>query len=305
MSVDQPDILDYYTEPGLMTSVGDAAERVAALPADPAALADVLHGLVIHEHMTGGYGVTLAEEDRWPVHVRPADALLAEIVARDPRPLDVARPPQGRLPGNCRHFSVLEAALLRAHGVPARARCGFGGYFPTDWFEDHWVTEFWDAAQRRWRLIDAQIDDVQQGWFHIPFDLTDVPRDQFLVGGEAWRRYRAGEADPDKFGLSMLPEGGDWWIAANLMRDGAALLNLELTPWDVWGAMPRPVDPIGDDLAALFDRLAELTLAPDQHLAELRELYADERLRVPATVRNAVRGRQEPLLAGKPASPVA
>ena len=126
----------------------------------------------------------------------------------------------------------------------------------------------------------AQIDDVQQGWFHTEFDLTDVPRDQFLVGGEAWRRFRAGEADPARFGLSQLPEAGDWWIAANLMRDGAALLNVELLPWDCWGAMPTPADAIGDDLAGFFDHLAEVTLAPDDHLPELRQLYCDERLRV-------------------------
>jgi hypothetical protein len=144
---------------------------------------------------------------------------------------------------------------------------------------------------------------VQLGWFPIDFDLTDVPRDQFLVAGEAWRRIRAGEADPAKFGLSQLKEAGDWWIAANLMRDGAALLNLELLPWDCWGAMPTPDDPIGDQLAGLLDRLAELTLAPDENLAALRLLYADERLRVPATVRNAVLGRDEPLWPGCDAPP--
>jgi Transglutaminase-like superfamily len=295
MSVDDHDTREFYTQPGPMTSVGEAAPLVAALPSAPAALADALHGLVIHEHMTDGYGVTLADADRWPVHVRPAADLLAEVVARDPAPLDVTRPPAGRVPGNCRHFSVLEAALLRAHGTPARARCGFGGYFPTAWFEDHWVCEYWDAGQRRWRLIDAQIDDVQQGWFHLGFDLTDVPRDEFLVAGEAWRRYRAGEADPATFGLSQMNESGDWWIAGNLMRDGAALLNVELLPWDCWGAMPTPEDVIGDELATLFDRLAELTLAPDDNVAELRRLFADDRLRVPATVRNAVRGSWEPL----------
>ena len=139
MSVDEQDTRAFYTRPATMTSVGEQAPLVKALPGDPGALAEVLHGLVIHEHMTGGYGVTLAEADRWTVHVRPAADLLAEIVKRDPRPLDQARSPQGRLPGNCRHFTVLAAALLRAHGTPARARCGFGGYFGTGWFEDHWV----------------------------------------------------------------------------------------------------------------------------------------------------------------------
>ena len=126
MSVDDQDIREFYSRPAAMTSLGEHTPLVKALPGDPGALADVLHGLVIHEHMTGGYGVTLADADRWSVHVRPADRL-------------------------------------------------------------------------------------------------------------------------------------------------------------------------GDDLAALFDHRAEVTLAPDDNLPELRTLYSDERLRVPATVRNAVRNREEPV----------
>jgi hypothetical protein len=295
---DDQDTRELYARPAAMTSLGRHASLVEDLPDDPGAFAAVLQGLVIHEHLAGGYGVTLSDPDRRTVHLRPAGDLLAEIVARDPRPLDVERPPAARLPGNCRHFTVLMAAMLRAHGTPARARCGFGGYFGTGMFEDHWVCEYWHSGQQRWRLIDAQIDSLQRGWFGIEFDLTDVPRDQFLIAGEAWRRIRSGEADPAKFGLSHPKEGGDWWIAANLMRDGAALLNVELLPWDCWGAMPRPDDPIGDDLATLFDRLAELTQAPDDNLADLRRMYSGERLRVPVTVRNAVLGRDEPLWPG-------
>ena len=126
--------------------------------------------------------------------------------------------------------------------------------------------------------------------------MTDVPRDQFLVAGEAWRRFRARRGRPREVRAQPAAEAGDWWIAGNLMRDGAALGNIELLPWDCWGAMPTPEDAIGDDLAALFDRLAELTLAPDDSLAELRRLCEDERLRVTPTVRNAVRGREERLL---------
>src|ERR1700677_4061021 len=247
MSADDAGTREFYTEPAAMTSPGRHAALLEELPDDPAALAGVLHGLVVHEHMAGAYGVTLSDADRRTVHVRRTGDLVAEIVARDPRPLGVARPPTGRLPGTCRPFTVLMAAMLRAKGTPARARCGFGGYFGNGWFEDHWVCEYWHAGQQRWQLIDAQIDDVQRGWFPIDFDLTDVPRDQFLVGGEAWRRIRSGAADPGKFGLSLMKEAGDWWIAANLMRDGAALLNVQLLPWDCWGAMPRPDVPIDDD----------------------------------------------------------
>lgn len=284
---------DIYAQPAGMTSAGPYASLLTDLPADPAALAEALHGLVIHEHMASNYGVTLSDADRASVHVRPAAELLAGIMARDPRPLDVPRPPEDRLPGNCRHFTVLMTAMLRAHGIPARARCGFGAYFGTGMNEDHWVCEYLDTAAQRWILIDAQIDERQREWFPIEFDVRDVPRDQFLVAGDAWRRVRVGTADPAKFGMSHLHEAGDWWIAQNLVRDGAALLNTELLPWDVWGAMPRPVDPISDSLAGLFDQLAEVTLDPDP--ADLEKLYEDKRLRVPATVRNAIRGREEPI----------
>jgi hypothetical protein len=77
------------------------------------------------------------------------------------------------------------------------------------------------------------------------------------------------------------------------MRDAAALGKVELLPWDTWGAMPRPSDQIDDDLAGLLDRLSALTQTPDTAFAELQQLCQDDRLRVPPTVRNAVRDREE------------
>jgi hypothetical protein len=85
-----------------------------------------------------------------------------------------------------------------------------------------------------------------------------------------------------------------WWIAANLMRDAAALSGMEMLPWDQWGAMPGPGDTMGPGLLALYDRLAVLTADPDASLAPLRAWYdRDDRLRVPSVVRNALRGRDE------------
>jgi hypothetical protein len=291
-----PSTLPFYTQPAAMTSPGRYAVLFESLPREIAALTAVAQGLVIHEHIAPAYGVHLSDADREPVHVRPIEGLLERIVARNDEPLTVARPPEGRVAGNCRHFTVLMVAMLRAQGTPARARCGFGTYFNTARSEDHWVCEYWHADERRWRLVDAQIDDVQRGFFAIDFDLTDVPRDRFLIAGDAWASYRAGAADPDTFGLSVIDEGGDWWIAGNLMRDAAALGNVELLPWDVWGAMPGPGEPFDDDLRVLFDHLAELTQAPDERFADLRKLCdSDDRIRVPAQVHNVIRQRDEPI----------
>jgi hypothetical protein len=289
---DQP-VLSYYAQPAGMTSAGRYAALLEPLPHDIAGLAAVAQGLLIHEHIAPAYGVQLSGDDRASVHTRRVEQILEQIMARDGRPLAIARPPADRLAGNCRHFTVLMTAMLRAQGTPARARCGFGGYFGSGLFEDHWVCEYWDTARHRWILVDAQIDDRQRDLFPIDFDVTDVPRDRFLDAGQAWAQCRRGASDPGTFGLSITGETGYWWIAGNLMRDHAALGKIELLPWDTWGAMPGPDDLIGDDLASLLDRLSALTQTPDTALAELRQLCQDDWLRVPQTVRNAVRDRQE------------
>jgi hypothetical protein len=290
------DVLGYYRRPGLMTSAGAQAGLLAGLPADIGGLAGVTHGVLVHEHLAGLYGFRLPDERRDSVHLRRAEQLLERISAEDDRPLDVARPAARRVAGNCRHFTVLTVTMLRAQGTPARARCGFGAYFVPGLFEDHWVCEYWDAARQRWLLADAQLDAMQRERFGVSFDVLDVPRDQFLTAGRAWARYRAGQADPDRFGLSVIGESGDWWIAANLMRDAAALCGLELLPWDCWGIMPEPGDPMDSGRLALFDQLAELTADPDASFAQLRALLSeDDRLRVPPAVRNALRGRDEPV----------
>ena len=206
-------VLAFYARPAALTSAGRFAPLLESLPRDIPGLAGVLQGLLIHEHLAHGYGVTLAKADRASVQIRPAGALLAQITARDSRPLYIARAPAARLPGNCRHF-----------------------------------------------------------------------------------RCRAGTADPGRFGLSLLGEAGDWWIAGNLMRDAAALRNVELLPWDCWGAMPDRGETISGDLAALFGRLAALTQEPGASFAELAQLMRDDdRLRVPPAVRNALRHQDEPL----------
>jgi hypothetical protein len=280
-----------YTEPGLLTSAGKYASLFDGLPADVAGLARVAQGLLIHEFLAHEYGVTLTDDARATVHLRPVEAMLDAVVSVDDRPLDQPRPPERRVASNCRGFSVLTVAMLRAAGVPARARCGFGNYFVGGFHEDHWVAEWFDAAADRWRLADAQLDEKQRGLFSISFDVTDVPRDRFVVAGDAWTQYRTGAADPEKFGLSSINEAGAWWIAGNLARDAAALTGVEVLPWDCWGAIPEPADPVDE---ALFDRLAELTREPSGDELS-RFLRDDERIRVPDTVRNALRQRAEPL----------
>jgi hypothetical protein len=250
-----------------------------------------VQGLLMHEHVAPAYGLTLDAEQHRQAHIRPVEAMLQAIAARDPRPLSAARAPGQRQVGVCRHFTLLHIAMLRRQEIAARARCGFGGYFEKGKFLDHWVTEYWNTGEGRWVLVDAQMDERQRELFRLDFDPLDVPRDKFLVAGEAWARCRSGDADPQAFGIFDLH--GLWFIAGNVVRDLAALNNREMLPWDVWGPMTQSDDQL--DLK-LLDRLAALTRDPDAHFEELQAAYAgDGNLFVPATVFNAVLNRPEAL----------
>lgn len=277
---------------GPMTDPGPHAALLDVLPGGVADLAAIVPGLLLHEHWATTHGEELTEERRGETHIRPVRAMLDRALALAAGPLDRQRPVPHRVVGTCRNFSVLAVALLRRQRIPARARCGFATYFTPECIVDHWVAEYWNAGDGRWIMVDTQLDELQRSHLHLDFDPLDVPRHRFLVAGEAWRRCRAGEADPAMFGIFDMR--GFWFIAGNLVRDLAALNGMEMLPWDDWGAMPTPDEPMDDARLAFFDRLAALTIDPDRNLAELRAVYAaDERLRVPASVYNARTCRPE------------
>ena len=177
-------------------------------------------------------------------------------------------------------------------GVPARPRCGFGTYFMPDHFEDHWVCEYWNAVEGRWVLVDAQLDDLQCNVLKISFNTLDVPRDQFIVGGSAWKMCRSGQADPNRFGIFDM--NGIDFVKGNFIRDIASLNKMELLPWDCWGLILSDYASLPPDDLSLFDRLADLTQVdvPDSEI--VRQIYeSDSRLSVGESIQSYVNGNFE------------
>jgi hypothetical protein len=273
-------LLADYAAPGVFTTLdGDAAALARTAPDDVAGVVRLVQGLLIHEGLTSLYGVTTPPERAGEKQLHSAAAMLRQAARLDPRPLDAPRAPQHRVIGVCRHFVTLFVAIMRRKGVPARARCGFAGYFAAGKHLDHWVGEYWDAAAGRWVLVDAQVDDAQRRYFKLELDTLDVPRDRFLVGGDAWRACRAG-VDPMSFGVAGTPMWGLVEVYGDLFQDLAALQKIELLPWGWYGLAK---DERGMAEVELIDRLAAISIRADAAaMAELREaLAADPRLRVP------------------------
>lgn len=237
----------FYATPAPMTDLDAPAQLFDALPDDPVALANVVQGLIVHEFWAQSYDVAIPAERANEVERRSAREILDAVVALDDRPLIHPRPPDRRLFGNCRMFSTFACALLRRAGVPARARCGFGTYFEPGKFIDHWIVEYHDGA--RWVQLDAQLDVIQRAALGIDWDVTDMPTGQFVSGGEAWQRCRAGDDDPQQFGI--LDMWGMWFIRGNAIRDLASLNKVEVLPWDGWAAMDTSGDALVDEIAAV------------------------------------------------------
>lgn len=264
------------TASGPMTDLtGIAPAQIDAVPHDPFAISGLASGLVIQPWEAEQLDLGLAPERFAERNVRPAAELIRALLAVSPEPLTTARPPERRLVGTCRHFATLTCALLRHRGIAARARCGFATYFEPGKGIDHWITEYWHEAERRWVRIDSEI--LHKEIVKHPQDLAEG---QFLTGGEAWAAYRRGEADAATFGVWGTPNWGPAEIRGNAIRDLASLNKVETLPWDEWGRMTASYrGETGPDYDELLDTIAATCAADDPRA--VADLYATEDLRVP------------------------
>ncbi|HEX3990731.1 MAG TPA: transglutaminase domain-containing protein, partial [Acetobacteraceae bacterium] len=231
----------------------EPAALFTRLPTDVAGLNRVVQGLLVHCELLDKYSDDPGAFGPVSRATLPVQQRLAALLEMDGRPLDEVRPPTLRGVGTCRDFALMVCAFLRATGTAARVRCGFAAYFADAW-EDHWVCEYWNAAEARWCLSDAQLDDVQRKVFRIVFNTADVPRDVFLTAGEAWLRCRARHDQPERFGQG--PTRGIWFLKVNVVRDALAVNNRETSPWDRWREAPPALRVVFDDEIATLDSLA-------------------------------------------------
>jgi hypothetical protein len=176
---------------------GQFGADLAALPADPTALPEIIGGIVLHPL----FAPTTPKGKPGPELRRVADIIEA-IISRDGRPMDQPREPENRVLGTCRTHALLACAVLRQHKCPARLRVGFADYFTPGFAEDHWICEYRDG--HIWRRLDAELTANVRQHCSVSFPSADVPPNRFLTAGSAWIKLRHGERDPSRFGVSVL-----------------------------------------------------------------------------------------------------
>lgn len=264
------DALNFYRAHSPSTDPGEHADLLDGLPSDLPGLHKVVQNVLIHVWKIRARHPHLIENRALLTH--SAHDMLAQIRARDSRPLTEERPLEGKLIVDCRHFAALLVVLLRHQGVPARSRCGFGVYLEKGLVQDHYVAEYWNTAENRWMLEDPDIV------------MHDVARDQFIVAGQAWRDSRAGNDDPVRFAC-----GEEWRgfspIRFNVIKDLAMLNKDEEMSMASWGLNRRIDDPTIGDHDMLIDEAARHTLADNDGFDTMRAFYqAQPLLKVEPTV---------------------
>lgn len=240
-----------YTDPGPYGALLDA------LPAEISELTAVVRNLIVHYR---GSGITFTGDRLAEIDNRWVERILATDQRWSGVPLDVPRPPEERVAGCCRDFTLLTVAALRQHGVPARSRVGFASYFAPDFHVDHVVAEYWDG--QRWIWVDAQLEPGPP-W---SFDTGDIPHPDgpFATAAQVWTGYRKGELDADAYGVDPdLPLRGDWFVYDEVLIELAHRQRDELLLWDHWGAMADPAAGIASGDPDLVDEAAALLLAAD------------------------------------------
>lgn len=275
---------DFYATPSAMSELPDHPALID-VPSDLTDLRHVVQGLLLHRDWAPAYGV---EGDAIRIdeqNLRSTNEVLGRALEISDEPVTVTREPIDRVLCICRHFTLLHTALLRSHDVPARVRCGFSNYFdPTKWY-DHWITERWDGV--RWIREDPQIDELQAKIVNLDFDPYDQPPRKFLTGGEAWIAARAGEVDPNLFGIFDM--WGIAFIAGNVVNDFACLNKVELLPWDSWGMKAGPHAELTSEALAVLDDVAALATSDDTEAIQAR-YQGDDRLRVPTDILSFING---------------
>lgn len=280
-SFEMSDLLSYYAEANSFTRIDRLLDEIEPVSTDIDAVVRLVQGLLIHEALASFYGAAFPERRVAEKQLHGANAILERAKRLNASSLRNVRPPEERVVGVCRHFTTLFVGVLRSKGIPSRVRCGFATYFERGKHVDHWVGEYWHTRDRRWVLVDAQLDDFQRKLFGVQIDSLDVPRDRFLVVGDAWKACRNG-ADPQTFGVGGTEMWGLVEVFGNVFQDIAALQKIELLPWEWYGLAATDKSAAYKE-TDLVDQLASISSSADHGAIEaLRRLVAiDERLRVP------------------------
>ncbi len=279
--------LDFYRQQSPITDPGEYAGYFDDLPGDYVELFEVLNGVMLHYRSAQKLKLPLTRAQRREQRLHTVRRRLAAFEKINPASLNKPRPIKDQQIAWCSDFAIMLTSILRHKGYPARMRVGFENYFEgTGFYGDHWITEFWDSGQSRWRLIDAdvgaavldleQVERIVKHRVRRGLDFTDLrPGVDFLLIGPVWQQARAGEIKVDRYRANNVWTG---WplLRGNLLHDFQALNGLEMSLFDYLDDLhQKPQAQLTAADYAILDQVAETILEPENNFEDIRKLFEE------------------------------
>lgn len=207
------------------------------------------------------------EEDYFPT----AQSMIAELLRKNPD-YNIKREAKDKINITCRGQAILLASILKAKGIPARARSGFAPYIKYDGISyDHWITEYYDESENMWKLVDADehCPDHEMG-----FDLNNIPYDRFIFGANAYLGLREKSIQEDSILYSSDPVTlGMKATLRALFYDFHALMNNEIIFLHIPKYIREKDFNLSEEEYRELDYLAKLMLNPNKNFNELKEIW--------------------------------
>jgi len=281
---------EHYLTHDRMTNIQEMKSMVQDLPRDIPSIVKVVQNCLIHQHWAKQYGIEVNESNIFEVNIREVENKLKRLNQKGITNINEPISLNYRLIGICRDFTVLMTSLCRELNIPTRSRCGFADYFEEGKYIDHWVCEVWDENEKRWIMVDAQLDEYQSNTLEISFYPLDIKDHHFITADQAWLMCRDNHFDPNIFGIFK------WWgydyLRCNLILDANSLVGMAMQPWDFWdGYKSLPIEEWTEDDYREMDKLARLISIIDQEPSKLIEFVeSNDKIKVPDDLSKIVNG---------------
>jgi len=231
------------------------------LPDNFEAICSIARHQIVHYRMLSQWEIPRLEWKTLPrsgEYLFSVSEILSALKRTPPGTLSKDRPVMNRLRGSCSNESIFLTALLRYRGIPARVRVGYfrnlyqGSRTLQFWMNvnqyeregrdpegmkqfvreaiknknliEHWICEYWDQLQQRWRLLDVKTEYPESYGIEVDKHLDEA---YFEYAWESWLKMK----EPD---FNHLQYSGDTWdgdgrshIRQQLLLDYYSLLNHE------------------------------------------------------------------------------
>ncbi|MDM7830738.1 transglutaminase-like domain-containing protein [Cellulomonas edaphi] len=246
---------------------GRHAPVLAGIEPTPDAIHAAACSIVVHYR---GQAARVTERMRDDIDLRWLEAILDAAEERAPLVPGTPREVGEEVAGCCRDHTLFGLGVLREHGIPARSRVGFAGYFEPGFHHDHVVVEYWDGS--RWVRFDPELGP--DGFDFDTRDLPQGPRAPFETAAEVWIAGRGDNLDLSVYGVDRsLPHlCGHEFVRGYVFLELAHRRGDELLLWDEFGARAAGLPPdllpegavLDEDVAdELADEIAVLLVQAD------------------------------------------